>query len=508
MKRNHLEEFKNILYGIIIGLLAGTVISVFRLLIVSLMKIMTSIYVKGMHNLEFLLVALAINLVIGLLVGLFVKKQPLIKGSGIPQVEGQLLGELDYKWWSILWRKFVGGVLAIGSGLYLGREGPSIQLGSTVGQGFSESLKLDETSEKIMISSGAAAGLSAAFNAPIASTIFVLEEIYSDFATNIWLVSLTAAISSDMVVTDVFGLKPVFYMPTSSLPIKYFFWVILFGIILGILGRLYQVCTLNIDKLYRWLFKFPSYLFGVVPLIIVIPLGGFFPGLLGGGNNLILNLSPTKFSLAVLFLFLVIRFVFSAVSYGSGLPGGIFLPILCLGAVIGAIFGKTLLLLGLLNQTYFASFIIMGMAGYFACISKAPFTAILLITEMVGSLNHLLGLATVSLVAYLVVDLLGGSPIYFAMMENLLPTIKKNLHLASARAARVILPVFVGSQVDGKKISNVSWPEGSLLIKIERKGVEIVPNGQIRLKAGDSLDIEIDSEKSKQINNDLKLLTK
>ncbi|EPC55986.1 chloride channel protein, partial [Lacticaseibacillus paracasei subsp. paracasei Lpp37] len=121
---------------------------------------------------------IGVNLGLALIVAWLLKKEPYISGSGIPQVEGQLAGELEMHWWSILWRKFVGGVLALGPGLFLGREGPSIQLGASVGQGLAARFKLSGTDRRLLIASGSAAGLAAAFNAPIAGTLFVLEEVY------------------------------------------------------------------------------------------------------------------------------------------------------------------------------------------------------------------------------------------------------------------------------------------------------------------------------------------
>ncbi|WP_263851852.1 chloride channel protein [Lentilactobacillus parakefiri] len=136
-----LSQVKTIVNGIIIGMLAGSTVSVFRWSIGHMTNLMRYLYINSIHHLSFLLTAIVINVIIGLLVGWFLKQQPDIKGSGIPQVEGQLLGEVDYGWWAVLWRKFIGGILAIGSGLYLGREGPSIQLGSTLGQGVAQFTK-------------------------------------------------------------------------------------------------------------------------------------------------------------------------------------------------------------------------------------------------------------------------------------------------------------------------------------------------------------------------------
>ena len=106
-------------------------------------------------------------ILIGYIVGLMVKHEPMITGSGIPQVEGVLLRKLDMTWWRVIIGKFFGGVLSIGSGLSLGREGPSVQLGAAVGQGFSKVFKRIKIEEKYLMTSGASAGLSAAFNALI-----------------------------------------------------------------------------------------------------------------------------------------------------------------------------------------------------------------------------------------------------------------------------------------------------------------------------------------------------
>ncbi|WP_203631108.1 ClC family H(+)/Cl(-) exchange transporter [Lentilactobacillus fungorum] len=499
-----ISQIKAILNGILIGILAGSTVSMFRWAIQHLMTVMRYLYTQSLQQPIYLIGCVIINVSIALVVGGFLKQQPDIKGSGIPQVEGQLLGELDYSWWSVLWRKFVGGILAIGSGLYLGREGPSIQLGSTLGQGVARLFRQVGFDRQVLISSGAAAGLSAAFNAPIASTLFVLEEIYHNFSTNIWVVSLTSAITSDMVATDVFGLKPVLYMKSTPLPLKYFIWVLILGVILGVLGRCYQFVILRMSKWYR-LTRLPWMINGVFPLLLVIPLGMFFPRLLGGGSDIILHLTVAGYSTMLLGLFFLIRFIFSMISYGSGLPGGIFLPILCLGGLIGAIVGNLAIEFHLMPALYFSSFIIMGMAGYFAAISKAPFTAILLITEMVGTLTHLLGLACASLVAYAVIDLLDGRPVYYSMLQQLLKT-KAQFNLG--KTVQIMETVYAGSEMDGQIVSRIKWPSGSLLTKIQRNGREIVPSGNTLVRWGDTLYINVSTNNQLKITHQLTKLTK
>ena len=154
--------------GLLVGVAAGAVVSFFRWLIAKGAQISVSIYQDALHNPVLILEIVFVNLVFAILIGYLIKQEKDIKGSGIPHVEGELMGLLHPSWWSVLWRKFLGGVLGISMGLMLGREGPSIQLGAMTAKGLAEGLKLSAREKRVLIAAGAAAGLSAAFNAPIA----------------------------------------------------------------------------------------------------------------------------------------------------------------------------------------------------------------------------------------------------------------------------------------------------------------------------------------------------
>lgn len=241
-----------ILKGILIGAIAGIIVSLFRLFIEEMMNHLVALYLWFRINPIGLIPWTLVMIIFAVVVGLLIKSEPNIKGSGIPQVEGTLQGEIKLNWFSILWKKFVGGVLSVGSGLFLGREGPSIQLGAMVGQGFGEYTKASTSEKKIFISSGAAAGLGAAFNAPIAGLLFVIEEVHHHFSPLIWLTSLTAALTANLVSLNFFGLKPVLFIAdVPSLPLKYYGLLILLGIILGALGYVYQIVLLSLPQIYK-----------------------------------------------------------------------------------------------------------------------------------------------------------------------------------------------------------------------------------------------------------------
>lgn len=478
------NQLIQVLRAILIGLLTGLVVSVFRLSIQHLLSFVTVSFRYFHHHPTGLIWWALASVILALILGIMTQRYPNIKGSGIPQIEGQLTSQFDEKWWPVLWRKFIGGILAIGPGLYLGREGPSIQLGAAVGQGLAESFHAGKLNRQLGIASGAAAGLAAAFNAPIASTIFILEEVYHNFSPLIWLATFVSSLCSNMVSMTFFGLRPVLAVPYHHmLPTGLYWQLVVLGLVLGLLGRFYQVIILNLDKWTGKLKWVPPYAYPVLPFLLVMPVAWYFPLTLGGGNQLITGLTNLPFSLSLFVGLFVLRFVFSMISYSSQLPGGIFLPILTLGAVLGAVYCALMVRLGLLPVRYLPNFIIYAMAGYFACISKAPFTAILLITEMVGSLAHLMPLAIVAMVAYLVVDGLHGEPVYTAMFNNFIgkhtPAVQHEVEMS--------VTIYAGSSLDGKKIADFVWPYSSIVTTIYRGEERIIPNGQTVLAAGDTI---------------------
>lgn len=507
MKNSKLLDNKNIsfiLKGSLIGLITGFVVSFFRLSIQEILKFITYLYKLSHTSSLILLVILVLMILIGLANAYLIKSQPHIKGSGIPEIEGQLMGELELPWFSILWKKFIAGILSIGSGLFLGREGPSIQLGGAIGQGFSQSINSNPSETRILTASGAAAGLSAAFNAPMAGTLFVLEEVYHNFSPLVWISALASSIFSNFISSNIFGLTPVLQIHhTNNFPLKYYWILLILGVILGALGFLYQKATLIMPIIYeKTLQRIPSYFYGLVPLILVIPIGYLFPDLLGGGNSLILNLPHNQPALICIILIFILRFVFSVFSYGSGLPGGIFLPVLTLGALIGGIVGSTLFHLNLMPHEYIINLLIFSMAGYFAGIGKAPFSAIILITEMVGNLSHLMPLAVVSLVAYITVDILGGAPIYESLLQRMLN--QQKINSFSGKIDQLEFPIYENSSYTQQRVRDIKWPKNTLLTYIRHGEKNIIPNGDTIIRPGDTLVIAVDHTQRGNIMRELK----
>ena len=416
------------LQGIMIGMITGLIVGTFRWIIDHTMKFLFFIYPlmrqKPIYLIPYVIATLLIVFILGQVIKPVLNN---ITGSGVPQVEAVMLNENKMNWWSILWRKYVGGLLAICPGLFLGREGPCIQMGAMVGQAFGENLfHADPDDLKRLQGCSIAAGLSAAFSAPLAGVFFLVEEITFNFTPKEVLTALAAAISSDLMTLFFFGTQPCLYLPLEkSLPLTSYWFVTIMGVALGLLAHLYQYCLLSLKPVYSKLTKIPKIYHSIIPLLLVIPIGLWNATLLGGSHDFISSLFEPIFmkniqtgtlSLMLLpLIWFIVRFIFSMISYGASVPGGIFMPILVLGALLGVIFAVIMIHFNIAPKRCYGIIIVTSMCAYFGAIEKAPFTALTLLTEMVGSVEQIFPMLITTFIAYFVLDLLGGKPIYAAL---------------------------------------------------------------------------------------------
>ncbi|SHH01121.1 H(+)/Cl(-) exchange transporter ClcA [Tepidibacter thalassicus] len=504
----HWHNFKLnlVVEGMVVGALAGLFVVLYRFLLEKTEVLTSKIYVLQKQNNYLILVWFIVLALLAYIVGIMIKREPMISGSGIPQVEGVLLRRLNMNWFRVIVGKFVGGVLAIGAGLSLGREGPSVQIGAAIGQGFSRIFKRIKIEEKYLITSGASAGLAAAFNAPLAGVVFALEEVHKNFYPLVLLSAMSASLTADFVSKNFFGLKPVFnFKNLYILPLNQYIYLIVLGIILGVLGAFFNKMLIKTQDFYiskKWL---PIEFRPMIPFLIAGVLGLFLPQVLGGGHDLISSLVEGKYTINMIFVILVIKFVFTMLSYGSGAPGGIFLPLLVIGALTGNIYGSIIAKYFQIDSHYISNFIILSMAGYFTAIVKAPITGSILITEMTGSFNHLLPLTIVSIISYVVTDILNFEPIYEVLLERMLNK-KGNNEFCGDKSKKVLLEIAVclGTELDGKIVRDIKWPKNALLVAIKRGELEIIPKGNTKILAGDYLIVLVNEYEAPKVKCMLK----
>ena len=459
-------------------------------------------------------------ILLAVLVGKMVKWEPMISGSGIPQVEGEITGKLTQNWRRVLPAKFLGGFLCLLGGLSLGREGPSIQLGAMAGQGISQALDRNKTEERHLMTCGASAGLAAAFHAPLAGMMFALEEIHKGFSISVLISVMTASVTADYIASYIIGLDPVFQFQLEKvLPQDYYWLLLLLGVVVGLAGVFYNWAMLKAQELYKRTKRFQETGRLIAAFLTAGVLGLVMPSVLGSGHGLIVSLTEGELLLKAAVLTLLVKFLFSAVSFGSGAPGGIFFPLLILGAFIGGIFAMAAGSLFGLDSVYINNFVLLAMAGFFTAVVRAPITGIILLFEMSGTVSQMLSLAIVSVTAYIVATLLKSAPIYESLLERILegqrqketgqeenPEDFGSQKRAGGQKVLLEFAVMSGSSAEGHSVKEIKWPDNCLLVALERDGKEQIPKGRTILLAGDKLTVMTDERDAGYLHDKLEKL--
>ena len=348
---------------------------------------------------------------------------PEAQGSGVQEIEGVLLHKRTIFWRRLLPVKFLGGVLAISSHLVVGREGPTIQMGGNLGEMVGQWMHFNRRRCDTLVAAGAAAGLATAFNAPLAGVLFVMEEMRDAFKfsfTNFSVVAVSCVFAT-IVLHMILGTQPAIEMTVFSLPDLSSIWLfIIFGIAVGFVGLLFNKVLMKslygIDKLR------PSIRHAYVLMVgfLVGYLAYVYPEVVGGGYGIIhkaLTMNPT---FSVLMVVLVVRFVTTMLCYNTGVPGGIFAPMLALGTVLGVTASHIFQWIVPEIVVYPGMFAVIGMGALFAAVVRAPITGIILVVEMTRNFMLIFPLMVTCLAATIVMQLAGNRPIYFQLLRRTL----------------------------------------------------------------------------------------
>lgn len=479
------------LWCILVGLITGLTVSLYRTALDIIGGLRQKFFTEAsLENPFELLKIWLIFVVVGLVINFLYQKYPKTSGSGIPQVKGLILGKIDYpQWFPEFLTKFITGIIGIGAGLSLGREGPSVQLGSYIGYGISKISKKDVVDRNYLITSGASAGLSGAFGAPLAGAMFSIEEIHRYISGKLLICIFLASICANFVSQLFFGQQTSFninirYILMMS-PYLQFGLYILFGIIIAMFGKLFTYTLVKSMNIFNEI-KSSRMIKVSFVMSLSFVLCFVFPEVTGGGHHLAEGLTHSKLTILTLVVIFIIKLLFTTISYSTGFSGGIFLPMLVLGALIGKIFGEVVNQINFIGSDFVIHYIVLGMAAYFVAVVRAPITGVILILEMTGSFDLLFGMVTVSVVAFYITELLGQEPIY----EILYKSMKKDEDIPEdyhVRKTIIKIPVMSESLLDRKKISEIYWPEDILVIALERSGVEKIPKGRTIMLGGDVL---------------------
>lgn len=407
--------------SIVVGTFTGLVAASFRIFLHSAGGWRTY-FISRAHSWGlpgFLSVVLAIALVASLAAWLVSRFAPETSGSGIPYVERQLKVKLSGNPLSMIIVKFFGGLLAIGGGLVLGREGPTVQIGSGIGHLIGRAFQRNQNECRALLAAGAGAGLATAFNAPIAGAIFVLEELVGRFNIAVTATTLGASASAICVSRPFLGQSPDFHVPALSF---LDFWVfpasLTLGALMGLLGVAYNrsiLAALNFSSRFtqvRGAFRAAS----IGAFIGIV--GWFMPLLIGAGDPLTQAVLEGRILFGALAYGFVLHFFLGPVSYATRTPGGLFAPMLTVGAQAGTLFFMLWAhFVPSLNATP-QHFAIVGIAAFFASVVRAPLTGIILAVELTGGFSLFTPMLAATFAAVAIATLLKSPPIYEALRET------------------------------------------------------------------------------------------
>ena len=518
------------------GIFSGIIVGSYTLIL----KKMTIFREFFTTNLGFpkIIIGITVFILLGLAIQFMLSKYPLISGSGIPQVSGLLTKKVKFKWLGELITKFVGGILAIGAGMSMGREGPSVHLGALVGSGIKKLARRSEAEEKYLVTCGASAGISSTFNAPLAGVIFSLEEIHKFFSPLLLICVMVASGTSNFVSRMILGSHTSFqynFILPKDIPYYVIALVtVVFCIVITITGRAFSYFLLLIQKYYRKI-NLNNYVKMSIFMVIAYIVAVFFSDITGGGHELIEEMFGKNVMLKTIIVILILKFFYTMLCYATSAPGGIFLPMLVIGALTGKVYGEVLNHYFSIPNEIIVHFMLLGMAAYFTAVVRAPITGITLILEMTGNFSYLYMLIVVCTITYIFTELLKMEPIYERLYLNMFQKqileeneenekIQKHVKRLEIlekwwknkkfgigvrpdvkdKIVTLLIPVGANSEFDNKLVKDLKLPENLLIVSVRKSGKDTIARGDTPIQSGNQLVIITDYETARKYAGELR----
>ncbi|WP_455551105.1 chloride channel protein [Amycolatopsis azurea] len=389
-----------------------------------------------------LLAPVVAGLVYGPLVHRFA---PEARGHGVPEVMYAVAergGRIPVQVSAV---KALASALCIGSGGSVGREGPIVQIGSALGSTLGRAVRLPETRLRVLVACGAAGGIAATFNAPLAGPFFAMELILCDFAAESFAAVVLASVTASVVGRAVLGNVPFLDLPPFTLrsPVEYLLFLLL-GMVVGACGVLFSRVLYVIEDVCDWLWRGPEWL---RPAVGGVVLGGLLlalPQMYGVGYPVLEDAVEGKYVFGFLLLLLVGKIVATSLTIGIGGSGGVFAPSLFIGAMGGTAFG--VLAHAVLPGTTASPGVygLIGMGAAFAGAARAPITAVIVLFELTGQYTIILPMLTAIVIATVTSRALSKDTIYTLKLRRRgvdLDVSPRTRHLTGATVSDAMEPL-------------------------------------------------------------------
>ena len=502
--------------GAVTGVFSGAAVTLFTLLATKGEELSRDAYAFVRNNPAFLPVLILVLLFGAFLISVAVRFSAVTRGCGIPYAEGAARGLLRFRWWKDAVATFTACLLGIFMGLSIGAEGPSVLIGACMGDGVASCSHRNEMIKRYQITGGACTGLAVAGNAPLTGMIFAFEEAHKRFTPEVFICAFSSVIFGMLTRAGIYGALQLEVQSSfhsyifHELPFSAYGYVLLAGVCCGVLGVLFYKFSFWMRKIFSKLnekhAKYPY----AVPIFITVLFGGIVSficvGAMGGGHELIDGLGTLggshepmiKLTLSLIIV-LLLRFLVTGINIGSGLPCGIFVPILSIGACLGGLLNRLFLEWGMPTE-YTDLIVMICLSSLFASIVKAPLTAVVMICELTGSFAPLLPVIIAVSIGYIIGNFSKTDGIY----EELLDAYEHEMGIHK-RAVKEVYSYTVqnGSIAQNREIRDILWPYGARVAEIKRGEERILPEGTTLLSVGDELTIVCKTAEHEKVKDEL-----
>lgn len=490
-----------LLLGGIAGLVTGTVITLYKLCAKHVVHLAETLYHHFREQPLWLIPAVAALVVLALTLALIYRRTSNLRGGGIPTAIGMLRGWIPFQWVRNAIGVFVLSLTSFLAGVPLGTEGPSVQLGTTLGDGCSRLLgKRGKAWSRYGMTGGACAGFSTATGAPLSGILFAVEEAHNRVSPLILIVA-ASAVAVARLVSDL--LAPILDVSSTLFPAMELrtlkvedLWIpVALGVMMGLFAVLFLSFYRSMSGLLNHkLAKVPHFYKIFAFLLLTLGFGWSSFAYVSTGHELILHLFGGE-TIVLLIIILLVRTTLTVGANVTGITGGIFLPLMAIGATVASLFAEAATACGL-DESYYAVILVLGITACIAGMMKMPLTAIAFAVEALSGANIILPVLLVAGVAYGLTEWLGAVSINDRVLDGRMEKIHEGRTVVTADTT---VTVQSGSFADGKEIRDILWPNGLFVLSVDAKS----GHGGHHLNAGDCLHVRYSTRFENRLKKEL-----
>ncbi len=497
MEKSRLTYIKNILlpcvlYSGITGFFTACLIFLFKLAVSKVVPLSQQLYTYVRDNPSFLPLLIIAVAVLGGVASLILHFSPSSRGGGIPTAITLLRGLTSFNWLTSIFLLFPSALMTYLCGIPLGTEGPAVQMGTAVGKGTVKIFAKKHLAwERFIMTGGASAGFAAATGSPLTAIFFAFEEAHSRFSPTLFMTSAVSAVTSTAVMQllcPLAGLSSsMFHFSTEAvMPLVCIRAAVIVGLLCGLSGtaftKLYSLIHTFIEKK---LSRIPLSVKVITVFVATAIIGFFSADFLGSGDLIIEEILEGHAAIKLLVICLCVRAIMILVANNIGVTGGLFVPMLCFGAIIGGFSAKLMISAGLLSEEYYTVIVVIGIVSFLATTSRRRIMATVFAIEALGAINNLLPVMAGVTVAYITVETLGVHDFTDIVIESKLKKLRKG------KPEKIIdrkFTVAEDSFAEGKQIRDILWPPTCTVLSVEKKPSRH-HHSHTGINAGDVLEI-------------------